>query len=164
MFHINTNKKLTCFYTDSGDLISYINNAQVFYSVLLKKKCDEPTNLLSNFEFVKPLITHISFSGSYAKDIFTKEKYNYCKIKNDTYPKQILLNSSKNNDKFLTSDYVVVSYLDYYYDKMKVMFNITKYEQDFDTKTNRLYNGYVYDEMKRTLNLNMNKDKTRIRK
>ena len=71
----SNNLKFSGFCTDDNEFISYINNVQVNYCVLLKRMNNQHGDLIENFEVVKNMFTTTTLTRSFAKDVDTKEIY-----------------------------------------------------------------------------------------
>lgn len=154
---MKNNKKLEFggFTTSDGDFITYINNTQVDYCLLLKKIDPRYGDAVSNFEIVKHIFSVPTFGKSYGKDIITNIKYPYCRIVTDKNERFVY------NKKPITGEeYILVSFREYYF---RGIVNEFKGENNM-LELYRVLNSRLLESMMDTLNKENEKINARTRK
>lgn len=136
--------KLSGFTTDDGEFITYINNVQVDYCLLLRRIDPRYGDLLENFEIIKPIFSVQTIGNTYTKDISTNEKYPYCRIVKEKNKRYIY-----NKKLPLTSDVVVVSYREYFFNNF---YNKLEDKTIGMKEIYRLWNQHLLEHMLETLN------------
>ncbi|MBR5662066.1 MAG: hypothetical protein IKX00_00265 [Bacilli bacterium] len=155
MINSNGELKFNGFLTDDYEFISYINNVQVDYSVLLKRKNNHCGDLTDNYEVEKYVFTTRTLSKAYARDVATKEKYLFCNILNDGNKKYF------HNEKYsVTDEYILVSYKEYYFKDF-----LSKLDSSIDSMAQiyQLWNQHIIESMLNTVRLENGERKTRTR-
>lgn len=153
----NSNRKLQLsgFTAADGEFITYINNVQVEYCLLLKKIDPRFGDEINNFEIVGKVFSVPCFRNSSAKDVVNNTKYQYCRVVSEKNQRYVYSTSEP-----IADQYVLVSYRSYYIkeiiDKNKEISNI------YDV--NRLINSQLLDSMYNTLNVLNEQREARTRK
>ena len=146
------------FYADDGTFVPFLNNKQVDFCVLLVKVKNVDDGCLSNYNVVRNILAYPAVFGKTAKDAFTNEKFQFCRIIND------------NNKRYLVSDggtvspdYVLVSYKEYYY--RLFLENTLRYcSSDVTSKLFAEWDHYMLTEMYKTYEEQLEKNsKTRTK-
>ena len=153
----NPNRKLQLsgFTAADGEFITYINNVQVEYCLLLKKIDSRFGDEISNFEIVGKVFSVPCFRNSTAKDIVGNTKYQYCRVVSEKNQRYIYSTSEP-----ITDQYVLVSYRSYY---IKDIINANRDISNI-YEINRLINCQLLDSMNDTLNVLNKTREARTRK
>lgn len=164
----NSNKemKFSGFYADDGTYVPFINNRQVDFCVLLRNVNKNNNGCLDNYEVVRNIITIPTVFGKTSTDVFTGEKYQFCRIVNDNKRRYLVANGN-----IVSPEYVLVSFKEYYYrsflfDKLDASSdNLDLYDvyEDMSSKIFEEWDRHMLNEMYKTFQEQKDNLKTRTR-
>ena len=156
----NSNKKVNFsgFRANDGDYILFINNKQVEFCLLLKKKCFNDDNNIDNYEVVRKVFSIPTTFGYSAKDAVTDEKYLFCRIARIGDRRLVVNNKGCEPNNM----YILVPFREYYFND--VLIHLNDDDEETFAKAMREWQDYYYDQIMNTADEYTGKQRTRTSK